>query len=204
MNKKLLQDIKQYVNILLWPLDDLYYHEYNHALEVFERTQELCMKEGVSEEEMEMVGIAALFHDTGFVIQYDDNEYIGAAIAKNYLKSIFYPHERIPEVEKLILATSPKIPAKTLLEAIIKDADTDNLWREDFFEKWEKLKREIEVIKKIRIKDPDWMHFSLYFLKQHRFYTKTEIEERQEGKEKNIQKLKQKMFEWRKEGLFLD
>jgi hypothetical protein len=34
----------------------------------------------------------------------------------------------------------------------------DNLGREDFFEKTNCLKKEIEIIKNIKIKDPEWMH----------------------------------------------
>jgi HD superfamily phosphodiesterase len=76
-----------------------------------------------------------LFHDVGFIIQYDDNESIGATIAKNYLKSILYPEEKIQIIESLIIATIYSHEPQNLLEKIIKDADTDNLGRDDFFEK---------------------------------------------------------------------
>jgi hypothetical protein len=41
------------------------------------------------------------------------------------------------------------------------------LGRDDFFDKSDKLKRELETIKKIKIKDPDWHHSSLDFLWNH-------------------------------------
>jgi hypothetical protein len=78
-----------------------------------------------------------------------------------------------------------------ILESIIKDADTDNLGRIDFFDKWERLKKEIETIKNIKILNPDWYHYSLKFIKDHKFYTTKELEEREEIKEDNIHKLQE-------------
>lgn len=167
------------------PLDRLYYHQYDHALEVMERAIYLGKKEWVSESELEILAIAWLFHDTGFVIQYDDNEYIGAKIAKNYLRTILYPEEKIRIIESLIMITNPKETPHTLLEKIIKDADLDNLGREDFLERGSRLKRELELIKNIRIKDPDWRHGALELISGHSFYTATQRRERSQLLEKN-------------------
>jgi hypothetical protein len=41
MNKELIENVKNYVNILLSPLQHLYYHQYDHALDVMERAVEL-------------------------------------------------------------------------------------------------------------------------------------------------------------------
>jgi len=191
MNEKLITQVKKYVNMLLWPLEWHYYHQYEHALEVMDRVCDLWNKEWLSENELEILTLAALFHDTWFAIQYDDNEYIWASIAKNYLKSVLYPEDKILIVQNLIISTIYSRNPENILENIMRDADTDNLWRDDFFDKWEKLKKEIETIKKIKILDPDWLHYSLEFLKNHSFVTKTEIKERQPKKEENIKKLEE-------------
>lgn len=188
-NKKSVNQVKNYVNILLWPLENHYYHQYSHALEVMERSLYLWEKEWLSEEDLEILAIASLFHDTGFIIQYDENEIIWAWIARNYLKSILYPEEKIKIIESLILATIPKVEPKNLLERIIKDADMDNLWRDDFFDKWKRLRKELEEIKNIKILEPDWNHYSIGLLRQHRFLTKTEINEREQKKQENLKKL---------------
>lgn len=189
MNKKIIQLSKEYVNMLLWPLENHYYHHYEHSLDVMERSVDLWKKEWLDEDTLEILALAWIFHDVWFIIQYDNNEYIWASIAKNYLKWILYNDEKIKSIENLIIATIPDRTPQNLLENIIRDADTDNLWRDDFFDKGEKLKRELETIKNIKIKDPDWMHYSLRFLKEHKYKTKTEIIERQEKKEENIKTL---------------
>ena len=195
MKKELVSDIKKYVNYLLMPLEEMYYHHYEHALSVMERSIYLATMEGCSEDEIEMLVIAALFHDTGFVIQYDNNEGFWAKIAMNYLRTILYPDDKIKIIQNIILATTPTRKPTNLLEKIIKDADMDNLWREDFFDISEKLRKERETIKNIKIKDPDWHHASLDILKWHTFYTSTQMKERHKKLEENTQELKRQLTE---------
>ena len=106
---------------------------------------------------------------------------------------MLYPEEKIKLIESLILATSPIVEPKNTLEKIIKDADMDNLWREDFFDINDKVKKEKETIKNIKIKSPDWHHASLDMIKWHKFYTPTQIRERNDSLKKNAEKLKEKM-----------
>ena len=190
LENDIITEAKKYVSYLLLPLEDYYYHHYEHALDVMERAVYLWGKEWANEDEKEILALAGLFHDTGFVIEYDKNEYIGAKIARNYLKTILYPEERIAQIEALIIATIPSKKPNNLLEQIIKDADLDNLWREDFFDKWDKLKKELELIKNIKIKDPDWHHASLDLFHGHTFYTKTQAKEREEQKKENFKRLR--------------
>jgi len=193
MKKSLINDIKNYVNYLLVPLDNLYYHHYEHSLSVMERAIYLGTMEWCSEEEIEMLAVAALFHDTGFVIQYEKNEVFGAKIAKNYLRTILYPSKKIEIIENIILATIPDRKPDNLLEEIIKDADMDNLWRNDFFDINEKLRNEKETIENIKFKDPEWHHASLDIIEWHQFYTPTQIKERNKKLKKNTEKLKQEV-----------
>ena len=171
------------------PLEDMYYHQYDHALSVMERWIYLATVEWCTEEEIEMIAIAALFHDTWFVIQYEHNEPFWAKIARNYLRTILYPEDRIKIIQEIILATAPSAKPNNLLEEIIKDADMDNLGRDDFFDINEKVKKELEVMKNIKIKDPDWHHASLDIIQWHVFYTDTQIKERNEKLLKNMKKL---------------
>lgn len=192
MNKKLISDAKKYVNYLMIPLEEMYYHQYEHALRVMERAIYLAITEWCSSEEIEFIALASLFHDTGFVIQYEENEVFWAKIARNYLRTILYPNEKIQIIEELILATMPSKKPKNHLEKIIKDADMDNLWRDDFFDINEKIKKEIELMKNIKIKDPDWHHASLDIIEWHTFYTSTQIQERHKNLLKNVKKLKER------------
>ena len=186
MQKNTLDKAKKYINTLLTPLENHYYHKYEHALDVMERAMYLWEKEWLEKDEIEMLALAWLFHDSWFVIQYDDNEMLWAKIAKNYLRSILYPEDKIELIEELIIATDPAYKSpKNILEKIIKDADLDNLWREDFFEKANNLRKEIEIIKNIKIKDSKWRHWLVDVLYDNNIYTETQKKERQSKKDEN-------------------
>ena len=184
---KILQNAKKYVNKLLMPLENHYYHSYEHALEVMDRAIYLWKREWLKEDDLEVLWLAWIFHDTGFIIQYDENEEIWAKIEENYLKSILYDKEKIKLIENIILATSPNYKNPTnIYEKIIKDADMDNLWREDFLEKNNNIKKELEIIKNIKIKEPDWKHGSIQLLKEYNFITQVQKKERDDIKSKNL------------------
>jgi hypothetical protein len=55
---KVIERAMNYVNQLLIPLENHYYHQYSHALEVMDRAMYLAEKEGLKQEEIEMLGIA--------------------------------------------------------------------------------------------------------------------------------------------------
>lgn len=200
MNEKLIKDAKKYVNKLLFPLENHYYHSYEHSIDVMTRAVYLAKKEWLNDSDTEILALAWLFHDTWFIIQYDKNEPIWAKIAKNYLKSILYPDDKIELIENIILATDPlyKDP-KNYYEEIIKDADMDNLWRDDFIIKNNDIKKELEIVKKIKIKDPEWKHASVELLREFKYKT---ISQKLERDKKKVENLKKMIHELEEDWLF--
>jgi len=53
--KNIIDEAKDYINKLLTSLDDMYYHQYEHTLDVYERATYLGKKEGLSDEEIEFL-----------------------------------------------------------------------------------------------------------------------------------------------------
>ncbi|RKW25212.1 HD domain-containing protein [Candidatus Gracilibacteria bacterium] len=190
MEKNILGNAKKYVNLLLSPLNKHYYHSYEHAIDVMQRAIYLSEQENLSVDEIEMMALAGLFHDTGFIVMYDKNEPIGAKIASNYLKSINYDKNKIKLIEQIILATDPDYTnPKNIYEKIIKDADMDNLGRDDFQKKSNDIKKELETVKKIKIKDPEWHHSLVDLLISHKFNTDVQRKERDKKKQENLNKM---------------
>ena len=190
MEKNILWNAKKYVNLLLSPLNKHYYHSYEHAIDVMQRAIYLSEQENLPVDEIEMMALAGLFHDTGFIVMYDKNEPIWAKIASNYLKSINYDKNKIKLIEQIILATNPDYTnPKNIYEKIIKDADMDNLWRDDFQKKSNDIKKERETVKKIKIKDPEWHHSLVDLLISHKFNTDVQRKERDKKKQENLNKM---------------
>ena len=190
MEKNILWNAKKYVNLLLSPLNNHYYHSYEHAIDVMQRAIYLSEQENLPVDEIEMMALAGLFHDTGFIVMYDKNEPIWAKIASDYLKSINYDKNKIKLIEQIILATDPDYTnPKNIYEKIIKDADMDNLWRDDFQKKSNDIKKELETVKKIKIKDPEWHHSLVDLLISHKFNTDVQRKERDKKKQENLNKM---------------
>ena len=190
MEKNILWNAKKYVNLLLSPLNNHYYHSYEHAIDVMQRAIYLSEQENLPVDEIEMMALAGLFHDTGFIVMYDKNEPIWAKIASNYLKSINYDKNKIKLIEQIILATDPDYTnPKNIYEKIIKDADMDNLWRDDFQKKSNDINKELETVKKIKIKDPEWHHSLVDLLISHKFNTDVQRKERDKKKQENLNKM---------------
>jgi adenylate cyclase len=64
----------------------LYYHNVKHTIDVVTEVELIGWAEGVSEEEVLLLKTAALFHDAGHIVGYDNHEYLGCQLAGEYLK----------------------------------------------------------------------------------------------------------------------
>lgn len=183
----IVEKAQQYVEKLLKPLEWLDYHRYSHTLEVFERSLYLAWKEWASNEIKEIIALGAIFHDTGFIVSYDDNEHYGAKIARNFLIWHSYPEEKLSQIESIILATKHDyLEPQNLSEQIIKDADMDNLGRDDFLEKMSHIKTERELAENQKISEQEWILRCINMLETFSFFTKTQQQERNPTKEKNL------------------
>lgn len=179
-----------YVKETLKPLKEewYYFHNLDHTIEVFERVTYLWEKENLSNQEIERLQLGALFHDTGFIEDYDYHEYASSRIAEKYLKKLNYNWDT-EKINNIILKTIPNTESDNILSDIIKDADLDNLWRDDFFEKWEDLRKEIKEIKGIEVSDLQWYTNSYKFIKNLNFYSNSQIQERQQKLLENKEEL---------------
>jgi len=187
MPKDIVNQAKQYVTQILETLKDRWflYHNLKHTIEVLNRATYLAEKEGLNEEELEIIQLGALFHDIGFIKRYEQNESIGAEIAKKFLLKNNYPDHKILKVTEIIISTNPIIEPKCKLWAVLKDADLDNMWREDFLSKNMLLRYECKFIRGLNIKEKIRLEKTLDFLKEINMYTNTQKKERKLSFEEN-------------------
>ena len=194
-----LKKVDQYVRTLF--KDELpsgiKFHDANHTLHpnrgVVAVANRIALSEKISEHDRELVIAAAYFHDTGYIREYDKNEPIAARIAGRILELLDYKPGEIEKVQKMILATDLAKKPKTHLEKILCDADLDNLGREDFFKLDSKL-REGRRIRGLDVSDDvKWYKGTLEVMKNHKYYTESQIKLRDEEKQKNMKKLIKKL-----------
>ncbi len=170
----------------------LLYHDANHGEEVRQAMLRLLEKQKATTEEHLLLQTAALYHDVGFTVRYDDNEKEAVKIVEKELPALGYTPKQIQIISKMILTTKvPQCP-KTKLEKLLCDADLDNLGRPDFFKKTDLLWKEMRNFG-IRIPKKEWHIKTLDMMKSHCFFTSASKNLRQKEKKRNLHLLKIKI-----------
>jgi predicted metal-dependent HD superfamily phosphohydrolase len=169
---------------------NLYYHNLKHTINVLYNVEDIAREEGVDEEEMLLLKCAALFHDAGFMVSYDNNEEIGAKMAAQTLEKYRFTVEQIDTVKRLIMATKMPPKPKDMLEKIICDADLDYIGRPDFIPISQNLFRELFERGKINSIE-QWNKMQYKFIKGHNYFTSTARNNRDAGKELVLKELEE-------------
>lgn len=169
------------------------YHDISHTLNVEKAAIRFAKLEGIDDESILLLQTAVLYHDTGFILQYHDNELFGIKLAQNNLPKYGYSEEQIELIANIIASTSTKTSPKTILEKIMNDADHDYLGRADYYNVVNKLRREMENFGE-SMSDKAWIDFQLHYLEEvHLFFTETAKNIRLQGKKARIAELKEQL-----------
>lgn len=168
----MIQEIKGHIK-QFFKDSKMTFHSHEHTIAVHEHAILIAREEEISEEEIELLEIAALFHDTGYSENPGDHEAISFGHAERFLQQKGYDGQKIEAVKNLILATKFGTEPNNKLESIIKDADLYNLGSVNFLSISKSLKREREHLSGINIDKKDWLAQSIEFLENHKWYTQT-------------------------------
>ena len=144
--------------------------------------------DNLSARELELLTVAVVYHDFGFLERYEDNESLGARSAVLAMKQAGgYSEEECQLVSQMILDTQLQKSADGLrqipttnLSRYLCDADLSNLGRTDFFDKfesrWEELGRPPRATYETSVYD---------FVTCHRWYTPAAVQLREAQKKLN-------------------
>ena len=149
----------------------LVYHTYEHSAMVAETARKIGKGMQLGEEGLEVVMLAAFFHDTGYTEIYRGHEEVSIRIATEFLEQEEYPEQKIKLITGCIRATKIPQQPKNLLEEIVADADLSGLGRKSFFKTSEMLHIEWEKALGMNYTDEEWTQQNLELLAGHRFFT---------------------------------
>lgn len=169
----------------------MYYHSVDHTLDVYCAVNRIAKSENINETELTILKTAALFHDIGLITKYKNHEDISAEMAIKILPDFNYTTSEIDLISSIILKTKLPQSADNMLEKILCDADLDYLGRSDFFMISHKLRYEWEELGYLHSTLKEWYQLQIKFLTEHKYYTKSAIDLRQNGKLKNIEDIKE-------------
>ncbi|MBI1227700.1 MAG: HD domain-containing protein [Bacteroidetes bacterium] len=194
MQSQIVKNAETYVlNLLKQGLKPAHgYHDLRHTLSVRDASQELGSRYRLNEEELEMLELAGLFHDTGFTKTYVGHEEVSKQFATEFLEKEGYPKAKIEQVARLIDVTKVGVEPEVLIEKIIKDSDF-NTNGSTYEEKSAALRKEWEVFCEQKMTDDEWLENGLNFWENHRFYTGEAQALYGESKRKTVKSLRKKV-----------
>lgn len=174
--------------------DHLYFHNYQHTVEVANATVKIGGKSGLDAEDLALVTLAAWFHDTGFTETYDDHEEASVRIATAFLESRALPPDKVAAVATLIRATRQDHEPQTLSEQVIRDADIYHVGKKNkFFAYARRLRREWEHHRGEPYSDLEWAEIQQDFLNTARFTTPYARDRYEETRARNLRTIRNRL-----------
>jgi HD superfamily phosphodiesterase len=174
----------------------LVYHNLEHTTNVVDRAREIAAQYELTEIDQIVLFTSAWFHDTGHLfVDPAMHEVKSVDLMKGFMSGYSIDNPTlIQSIEDCILATRMVHTPENIVEQIIRDADTYHLGTKDFKSTNKKIRKEY-ILRKLHSPHANWNKKSLEFLESHVYHTQYCQTLLDEGKQKNIQRLKKKALE---------
>jgi class 3 adenylate cyclase len=166
----------------------LFYHNVKHTVDVVTEVELIGWAEGCTDEEILILKTAALFHDAGHTVSYDNHEMYGAGMAGELLPQYNYTPGQIEQICSLIMSTKLPPQPSNLLEEIICDSDLDYLGRSDFIPVSNTLFEELKAQNKMKELN-EWNKLQVKFISGHQYFTNTARSLREVNKQLQIERI---------------
>lgn len=186
---QLIDDTYKYVEELLTQKlpNNFLYHNLTHTKRVVKSTKELIENNSISEEDTEILLLATLLHDVGYVKGCEKHEANSVEIGAGFLRKNNVDEAIIDKVSQCIMATVFDAEPTNELENIIRDADASHFAKEYFQEASEFLRLEWKMQGIKNIGKRKWLEGNIDLLQnKHHFYTDYAKKHWTPKKEENI------------------
>lgn len=174
----------------------LTYHNASHTRYVLDKAILISQEEKIGAEQLELVKLAALYHDSGFLKGMVEHERSSCEIVKAELPAYDFGETQTRLICQIILAT--KIPQKPqdLLGKIVADADLEYLGTDLFEAGSRRLFDELRYFNS-ELTPTEWLKTQIRFLESHQYHTVYCQNFRQPKKLEHLAKLKEELLEKR-------
>lgn len=195
MEESIYKKTEAYIRDLFQKMSsaDLAFHNLQHTVNVVQHAKEIAAHHELSERDMQVLYIAAWFHDIGYLFtNAEGHEEKSRELARNFMTIHMNDPEMITEVEGCIMSTKYPRQPQNLLQEIICDADTYHFGTKEFKETNKQVWKEL-VARESEIDKNAWKQQALEFLKDHTYYTTYCRNLLDARKQKNIEQLEAKI-----------
>lgn len=195
MNNKILSKAEAFALNLLESksISKHVYHDVSHTKEVVESAEIIGRRSGLSDSDLEIVLLAAWFHDVGYIDKNEGHEEISAKYAQDFLSKEKYDLIKIEKIKRCILATKVPQRPKNILEEVLCDADLSHIGKKNFKSRNNLFREEFEFLFGRPLTEYEWLKKTIDFLIQHKFFTEYAALEYESQKQKTLNKLQKKL-----------
>lgn len=166
------------------------YHNYTHTKRVLKSVNEIVKNSEISESDADIVRLAALLHDTGYIKTREGHEEESVNIATEFLKENDVSESVINAVNACIMATKFKDLPTSELGKILRDADASHFGKDYFNEASEFLRKELEIQGIKKFSPSEWLNENIDLLSsRHQYYTDYALKNWQKQKDENLSSL---------------
>ncbi|MCB0283827.1 MAG: HD domain-containing protein [Calditrichaeota bacterium] len=170
-----------------------HFHNLKHTENTVKAVKEIAENSNVSNQDKELLEIAAWFHDAGYTATYEGHEQRSAELAEEFLADAGCSSEKIKKISALILATKIDSKPQNLLEKIIRDADLSHLAKKSGPKKAQKLRQELNEMCNKSFSDKEWLNIDKNFYSKTRYFTDYAKQNWQPRLDENLQKISEKL-----------
>lgn len=195
MTESRYQELKsELLSLLSEKLDSrLTYHNLAHTKDVMRQVERIAKGENITDSnEIMLLKVAALFHDSGFLFVYRHHEEKSCQILVEHLKDGDFTPEEVLRIKGMIMATQIPQTPHNIMEKVICDADLDYLGRDDFERISNGLKEEFLIFSVIK-HETDWDPLQIGFFEAHNYFTETCRQDRTPKKLEHLDLLKKNL-----------
>lgn len=149
---------------------NLVYHNHAHTRFVLEKADFLAVQENLGEADRNLISIAALYHDTGFLLDRENHEEMSCELARKELPDHGFSELEIQKICGMIMATRIPQQPHTIQEKIVADADLFYLGTDRFELFSTKLYEELKYLDP-KMDDIAWLKIQNKFISSHTYHT---------------------------------
>jgi HD superfamily phosphodiesterase len=169
--------------------ENYHFHDRHHTEYVFLKATEIAINEDCSPEEIRLIQAAALLHDTGYTIKYNQHELESCKLAREFLPRFSYNAYEIEQICSMIMATRiPQTPGNKS-EEILADADLEYLGTSLAEPEAEKLYRELASLNP-KLSPAAWDEMQVKFISNHQYFTGYCLKNREPLKQEYLNKIR--------------
>jgi len=192
MNKTMISEAEKFISGLLEneTPEGYTYHTLAHTQDVLKNAVFIGTNEKLTEEEMNMLRLAAWFHDVGYLKKYKGHEEASAEMAVKFLERYGVEEYIRTAVAESIRATAFPQSPESRVAKVLCDADFMHLGQENYFEQAEKLRQEQKNAGIRKLKKAEFDHESVRLFEEHHWHTAFCQNNMEETKQKNLGLLK--------------